>query len=233
MRFHRFYTKIPISNDTFDITDRDLIHQWRSVFRYNVGGQVVMFDGSGTDYFCMISSLRPAGATLMVVSKKRIDIPNKKNIWLCVGLIKKDNFELVVGKAVELGVNHVVPILCERSEKRKINPTRLEKIIIESTEQSGRGDLLSVEKIMTIQEVFDSGILPQEKVAMHPSGISFKQYKDSTNQASFAVFVGPEGGFSDKEIALFQKYNMPVVSLGSTILRAETANIAVASLFLI
>ena len=233
MRFHRFYTDIPISSDTFDVNNKDLIHQWRSVFRYNVGGQVIMFDGSGTDYFCMISSLRPTGATLMVVSKKVIDFSTRKNLWLCVGLIKKDNFELVVEKAVELGVSHIVPIICERSEKRKLNFERLKKIIIESTEQSGRGDLLSVEKIMTTQEVLDTGILPQEKVVMHPSGISFKQYKDSTNQFSFGVFVGPEGGFSDKEIALFKKYNMPVVSLGTQILRAETANIAVASLFLI
>jgi len=233
MRLHRFYISTPIAEDSFDISDRDLIHQWRNVFRYNVGSQVIIFNGSGTDYLCMISSLRSSGATLAVIKERKLDNLLRKNLWLCVGLIKKDNFELVVQKATELGVSHIVPILCERSEKRKINPERLQKIVIESTEQSLRGDLLFVEKTMTIQEVFDSGILPQEKVVMHPGGISFKQYRDSTNQASFAVFVGPEGGFSDKEIELFKKYNVNVVSLGSQILRAETASIATASILLL
>jgi 16S rRNA (uracil1498-N3)-methyltransferase len=233
MRLHRFYISTPITEDSFDISDKDLVHQWRNVFRYNVGSQVIIFNGSGTDYLCMISSLRSSGATLAVIKERKIDNLLRKNLWLCVGLIKKDNFELVVQKATELGVSYIVPILCERSEKRKINPERLQKIVIESTEQSLRGDLLFVQKTMTIQEVFDSGILPQEKAVMHPGGISFKQYRDSTNQASFAVFVGPEGGFSDKEIELFKKYNVNVVSLGSQILRAETASIAVSSLFLI
>ncbi|MES3005064.1 MAG: RsmE family RNA methyltransferase [Patescibacteria group bacterium] len=233
MRLHRFYTSTPIESDNFEFNDREVIHQWKKVFRYNVGSQVIVFDGRGMDYLCMISALRPGGASLMVVNRKKTDFSNRKNIVLCVGLIKKDNFEMVVQKAVELGVNHIVPVLCERSEKRKINPERLDKIIIESTEQSGRGDLMTVSKSMTIQEVLDLGILPQEKVAFHPDGTSFKQYKENTKQVSFAAFVGPEGGFSDKEIELFRKHNMQVLALGQTILRAETASIVVASQFLV
>jgi len=233
MRLHRFYIETTVDSDSIEIENKDLVHQWKKVFRYNVGSQVVVFDGSGTDYLCMISALRPGGATLLVVNRKKIDFSTRKNVWLCVGLIKKDNFELVVQKAVELGVSHIVPVICERSEKRKINTERLQKIITESTEQSGRGDLLVVEKTMSVQEVLDSGVLPQEKIVFHPDGISFKQYLTTTNQVSFGAFVGPEGGFSDKEINLFKKYNVSVVSLGDTILRAETANIAVASLLIL
>jgi len=234
MRFHRFYIQTPITEDTFDITDRDLIHQWRSVFRYNVGSQVILFDGSGTDYLCMITSLRNLGATASVIKKtKTADVTQRKNLWLCVALVKKDNFELVVEKATELGVNHIVPIICEHSEKRKLKMDRMQKIATESSEQSGRGDIPVIHEITTIQELFQNGMLPQEKIAFHPTGIPFKQYRDSTNQTSFATFIGPEGGFSDKEIAQFKSYNIPIVSLGTQILRTETAAIAVASLLLL
>ncbi len=233
MRLHRFYTPNKVSEEEIQISDREMIHQWRKVFRYNVGSQVIVFDGSGVDYLCMITELKPANATLVVVNRKESVENTRKNIWLCVGLIKKDNFELVVQKASELGVTDIVPILCERSEKRKINTERLQKIVIESAEQSGRGDLLEVKEIETIQSVLDKGYLPQEKIALHPSGTSFAHYKNNSKQSSFAIFVGPEGGFSDKEVEMFRKYNIQVLTLGSQILRAETASIAVASQFLI
>lgn len=239
MRLHRFFVHTPISSDTFDISDKDLVHQWKHVFRYNVGSQVILFDGSGVDYQCMISSLRNLGATVEVV-KKIQPLPEatigKKSVWLCMALIKKDNFEWVVQKATELGVSHIVPILCEHSEKRKLNMERMEKIAIESSEQSGRGDIPVIHLATTISDLFESGVLPQEKLVFHTDisgAITFKQYINSTDQASFAVFIGPEGGFSDKEISFFKSYNMPVVFLGRQILRAETAGIAVSSLFLL
>ncbi|MDQ5953253.1 MAG: Ribosomal small subunit methyltransferase [Patescibacteria group bacterium] len=234
MRLHRFYIKTPISGDTFDVTDRDLVHQWRSVFRYNVGSQVILFDGSGIDYLCILTSLRNLGATVSVVKKTQTpDGTARKNIWLCMALIKKDNFELAVQKASELGVSHIVPVICEHSEKRKLNMERMQKIAVEASEQSGRGDIMTVHPITKLADLLSIGVLPQEKVVFHPTGIPFKQYRDSTKEVSFAPFIGPEGGFSDKELELFKTYNMPVVSLGSQILRAETAAIAVSSLFLL
>lgn len=242
MRLHRFFINTDIAKlfeqkETFDIADKDLVHQWKNVFRYNVGSQVVLFDGSGTDYLCIISSIRNLGATVQVLKNhKTADITARKNVWLCVAMLKKDNFDLVVQKATELGVTNIAPIICEHSEKRKLNLERMKKIAVEASEQSGRGDIPVIHPARTLPEVFQLGILPQEKVAFHTDcagAIPFKQYINSTNQNSFATFIGPEGGFSDKEIALFKSYNVPIVSLGAQILRAETAAIAVASLLLL
>src|SRR3972149_5346143 len=91
MRLHRFYVDKPITDETFDVNDRDLIAQWRSVFRYNVGSQVVLFDGSGVDYLCMITSLRNLGATVSIIKKTKNDFVPSCELWLCVGIIKKDN----------------------------------------------------------------------------------------------------------------------------------------------
>lgn len=234
MRIHRFYTKTDINSKNFDITDRDLIHQWKTVFRYNVGSQVIIFNGSGVDYLCMISSLRNLGASLAVIReiKKENEAP-KRNLVLCMALVKKDNFELIVQKATEIGVNTIIPILCEHSEKKKINMDRLLKIAVEASEQSGRGDIPKIEQPTTLDGLFNTGILPQEKIVFHLEGMSFKDYRNNYNHPSVVAFIGPEGGFSQKEINFFQTDNVKVVTLGSQVLRAETAAIAVASLLLL
>ncbi|HEY0221036.1 MAG TPA: RsmE family RNA methyltransferase [Candidatus Paceibacterota bacterium] len=234
MRLHRFYSTTPIQGKTFDVTDRDLVHQWKTVFRYNVGSQVVLFDGSGIDYLCIISSLRGLGATLSVIRETKKDsLTPRKNIWLCMALVKKDNFELIAQKVTELGVTNIVPILCEHSEKKKINLGRLKKIAVEATEQSGRAEVPVIHPEVTLENLFNSGVLPEEKIVLHPEGMIFDKYKSSSSHPSIAVFVGPEGGFSPKELAMFKSYNVQIVSLGSQILRAETAAIAISSLLLI
>lgn len=233
MRVHRFYINTPISSKKFDITDRDIIHQWKSVFRYNVGSQVILFDGSGIDYLCMITSLRNLGATLEVVENREVNMI-RNNVYLCMAMVKKDNFEFVTQKVTEIGVTHIIPILCEHSEKRKLNFERLNKIILEASEQSGRGDIPTIHELMTLEEVFTKGILPQEKMVLHPEGDTLKKYLSGLHETkSFGVFIGPEGGFSPKEIELLKSYNVPIVSLGSQILRAETAAIAISSLLIL
>lgn len=233
MRVHRFYSKTTIKEKKFDITDSDIIHQWKSVFRYNVGSQVILFDGSGIDYLCMITSLRNSGATLEVIENKEVNM-KRNNVYLCMAMIKKDNFELVAQKVTEIGVTHIIPILCEHSEKKKLNMDRLNKIVLEASEQSGRGDIPTVHEIYSIEEVFKKGILPQEKMVLHPEGETLKKYFEGLNEVkSFAVFVGPEGGFSPKEIELLKSYNVPAITLGSQILRAETAAIAISSLLIL
>ena len=233
MRLHRFYVKTPISESRFDVSDRDLIHQWRTVFRYNVGSQVILFDGAGADNLCIITSLRNLGATVEVVEKKKNKMIPKINLWLCVGLIKKDNFELVVEKATELGVSHIVPVLCERSEKKNINIERLQKIVIESSEQSGRGEIPVIHAILELPEILNSNILPKNKMLLNLEGDYVGDVVQEEKIKDLAVFIGPEGGWSERELKLFVEHNIQSVSLGPQILRAETAAIAISSLLLL
>lgn len=233
MRLHRFYLENKIIDKNIEITDKDMLHQWRKVFRYNIGDQVIVFDGSGFDYLCIISSINNLNGTLSILEQKEILKP-KRSIWLCQSIIKKDNFEVVVQKGTELGVTNFLPIVTERGEKKKINLKRLEKIIKESSEQSGRGDLPILHLTQKIEDLLSSGILPQEKIFLDFDFPPLSQYLNSnTEQKSFAIFVGPEGGWSEKEIEIFKKYNVLGFSIGNQVLRAETASIAVASLFLL
>ena len=233
MRLHRFYIETPISEDKFDITDRELVHQWKSVFRYNVGSQVILFDGSGKDYISIITSLRNAGATVEVFKKVKAGEKPKIDLWLCVGLIKKDNFELVTQKATELGVCHVIPVLCERSEKKNLNMERLKRIAVESSEQSGRGDIPVIHDITTVSELISQNILPKERIVLNLEGEYLGDTIQSRNPKEIAVFIGPEGGWSENELKEFAAHDISSVSLGTQVLRAETASIAVVSLLLL
>jgi 16S rRNA (uracil1498-N3)-methyltransferase len=232
MRLHRFYLEKPITEKTFVIEDKDLVHQWKKVFRYNVGSQVIIFDGSGFDFRCLITSIRNLGATLEVLEKTEVRKP-EKSIWLCQAIIKKDNFETVVEKVVQIGAEKIIPIISERSEKKKVNHQRLLKIIKEASEQSGRADLASLSDEIELLDLLESGILPQEKIFFDPNRPPIKEYlKSQSSQRSFALFIGPEGGWSDREMELFAKYNIYGFSFGPQILRAETASTVACGLFL-
>ena len=233
MRLHRFYINKPIPEGVFDISDSDLVHQWRSVFRYNVASQVILFDGSGFDYFAIITSLRNSGATLEIIKKTKNKTKPKINLWLCIGIIKKDNFELAVQKVTELGVSQIIPVLCERSEKKNLNMERLKKILIESSEQSGRGDIPVIHDIIELPDLLNNGILPKNKIALQLKGEYIGDFLEQNNLKDLAVFIGPEGGWSDRETQIFLEHNIPNISLGTQVLRAETAAISVASLLLL
>ncbi len=233
MRLHRFYVTNPINTGTFDITDKELVHQWKSVFRYNVASQVILFDGSGPDYLCMITSLRNLGATVSVVEAIEEMEKPKVDLWLCLGLIKKDNFELVVQKATELGVTHIVPVLCERSEKKNLNMERIHKIVVEASEQSGRGTIPNIHDIRELPDLLKEGILPKDKLALNLEGDYIQDVVTEKNYKELAIFIGPEGGWGDRELKEFEKNAISSVSLGAQVLRAETAAIAASSLLLL
>ncbi len=227
MRLHRFYISSPLSPKSISISDRELIHQWKKVFRYNVGSQVLVFDGSGEESLCIISHTTSSEATLSVIETKTLPSIHK-NIYLCMSVIKKDNFEFVVQKATELGVTHIIPLLADHTEKKKLNEARLKIISIEASEQSGRGDIPTIHPLTTLEALLESGALPQEKIAFHLEGSSLKN-TPAQSVASIALFIGPEGGWSEEEVTLFKKYNISIVSLGSQVLRAETAAVAAVS----
>jgi 16S rRNA (uracil1498-N3)-methyltransferase len=221
MRLHRFYIDMPIEYTKTLTKDERLIHQWRSVFRYNVGSEVILFDGSGTEYDAVIEKLSNREAELRLVSERKGIIPDKK-ITLFQSLIKKDKMEWVVEKATELGVSKIVPIISERSEKKGFNLERAKKIAIEASEQCGRADVSVVESIMGLEECIMDG--EGEKIIFDPTGEPF--YSSIIhNIYSASLFVGPEGGWTEKEIEKFKDLNIKIFSLGNLTLKAETAAI--------
>ena len=232
MRLHRFFVDQNIGAQTeLSINSAELVNQVRRVFRLKKGDSVVVFDGSGSDYECRIEGFgeHPESVTLAVVSSERSRYVPARDLYLYAAVVKKDTFEWIVEKATELGVTHIIPVMAERSEKKSLNEARLRKIAVEASEQSGRG---SVPTIMAIEPVLEAINGLKEKkissVAFHTDGNGFN-FSDGLGDEPLAVFIGPEGGWSEDELDLFHKNKIPVVCLGPQVLRAETAVIAALS----
>lgn len=256
MRLHRFFIgqsangveqKIPSSGEV-TISDVELAHQLRRVFRFISGDKVILFDGSGYDFICEITSFEKESVKFVVQEKIQNKNVPQCEVFLFASLIKNSNYELVLEKCTELGVSHFVPIISERSEKKKLNYDRARKIIKEASEQSGRGTLPKIYDTILLLEVFEQYKVPF--FVFHGSGENFRQSNDkfqispetfaeakvkgqaNVKENKIGILIGPEGGWSENEIKFFKEKNIPIYSLGNQILRAETASI-VASAFLL
>ena len=227
MRLHRFFVNFVIEHTKTTIKDEKLIHQWRDVFRYNIGSEVILFDGSGNEYDSVIEKMNNREAEVRLVSERKGIVPDKK-ITLYQSLIKKDKMEWVVEKATELGVYKIIPIISERSEKKSFNLERAKKIAIEASEQCGRADVPVLECIMGLEEcIMDER---GEKIIFDQTGEPFSFFVIH-NTYPISLFVGPEGGWTEKELEMFKNANAKIYSLGKLILRAETAAIVAISKF--
>lgn len=230
MRVHRFYVTEAIGDKkTLSLEGGDLFHQLKNVFRMQVGAQVIVFDNSGYDYHALISSFEKGEVQLAIVSKKESETTPSREVYLFASIIKKDHFEWILEKCTELGVTHFVPIISDRSEKKNLNMDRAQKIIIEASEQSGRSIIPTVHPITKFEDAITAEF---NCFAFHPTGDIFT-VNHTHNFSPIGIFIGPEGGWTEREIFLFKKHNIAVHSLGCQILRAETAAVAVSSLILL
>jgi 16S rRNA (uracil1498-N3)-methyltransferase len=219
MRLHRFYVLQPLGEEVV-IDDVSLISQWTKVFRYQEGDFVVLFNGDGYDNCYSLDTITKKSCSLTRTKQSPSYIPQQR-ITLCLSLIKKDNFELAVQKATELGVTNVIPVLSSRSEKKNLSFERLGKIAIEASELQ---DLSSV--LLSLTE-------NQTAIYFDMDTEALLSKKEELKNKDLFVFIGPEGGWGPEDLALMNQYSVSGYSLGKTVLRAETAAIAACSLLTI
>lgn len=226
MRLHRFYIApqtIELKHD-FWLHDAALLHQWNKVLRYKTGQHIVLFDGIETERLYNLVELKQNEAHLELVTDFERTVP-AKDVYLLWSLLKKDKNDWVIQKATELGVSHFVPLLAERSEKTNFDVDRATKIAIEAAEQCGRSDIPAVREPMLVSTALDHlGSKVPLFICQQDNEIPPK------NISQLGLLIGPEGGWSDQEKALFEENKLRHVGLGTFTLRAETAAIsAVAS----
>jgi 16S rRNA (uracil1498-N3)-methyltransferase len=234
MRLHRFYLPDVFQAGQITITDQRLIHQWRNVLKFSAKDRLIIFSRDGLEHECELLSLERAFAIVRTNSSK-LSVPRARKVTLYVSLIKKDKLEWVLEKCTEIGISHFAPVISDRSEKLSFNSGRAEKILIEATEQSGFGsvpELLDTKMFIEALEnssgpqlVCDTGSAEQKSDRIHMHAEKF-----SEDAEDIGIWVGPEGGWSERERELFRQNNVQPVSLGPSTLRAETAAI-VASAF--
>lgn len=236
MRIHRFYIEnIDINPENTLVTqETDFIHQLKNVFRYKLGQKIHVFNEKMGEIEVEISEIGKKDMSFKYIRHLNNLVDSKetgKDICLYMSIIKNSNFELIVEKAVELGVGKIIPVITERSIKNNLNFQRINKIIKEATEQSGRVDLMKIGDVVDFKNAI--------KIAKDVSDIvyfgsldqnDFINKDKKNNQVEIAIFIGPEGGFSDEELSMFKSENINPLSLGKHVLRAETAAIVACGL---
>lgn len=232
MRLHRFFVREPIGpKKEVSVHSDELVNQISRVFRLKSGDPVILFDGSGNDYESVIRNYDKQTVTFAVVTSVPSRFVPTRTISLCAAVVKKDTFEWIAEKATELGVTKIIPVVAERSEKKNLNEERLKKIVIEASEQCGRGTVPEIHPIISLKEslewVKENGI---SAIVFHTEGEAFDRTKLHANNNPLEVFIGPEGGWSAAEVEMFHTNKIPIVSLGTQVLRAETAVVAALSL---
>ena len=203
--------------------------------RLTIGEKIILLDNSGWEFETKIKELNKKMATAAIISKHQNKNEPERDVWLFQSLIKQDKFEWVLQKCTEIGVSHFVPIISERSEKKDLNFKRTNKIIKEAAEQSERGKLPTLQPVLKLED-FSPVNGQMLLIAFDPSGLLVHNSKfiipDSEN-TKIGIFVGPEGGWTEKELSWFKSLNVQVFNLGPRILRAETAAIVAATKLLI
>lgn len=215
------------------LTDVGLVHQLKQVFRYRAGDQIVLLDNSGYQYLAEITLITKEEVEVKTLGKEKNEVEPRLKVHLYMSLIKKDHFEWVLEKATELGVSEITPVVSERTEKKDFNEERAIKIIREASEQSGRGVMPIFHETMTLEGVCTkiSGDT-SAKIALHFSDTVLSKAEFS-NTSELALFVGPEGGWGEKDLEIFKKYDVALRGMGKQTLRAETAVVAGLSVVLL
>ncbi|MFZ2152341.1 MAG: RsmE family RNA methyltransferase [Minisyncoccia bacterium] len=225
MRLHRFYiqnenfeTLKP--GDSFICAHPETVKQVGLVLRAQIGDRVRFFNETGEWEFEIMSVSKKE---LLCVAKELVArLLQKKRVILIQSLIKKDKFEWVAQKVTELGVTDIIPIVSERSEKRGLDEKRLQKIIVEATEQSGWGRVVTLHPISTLEETLIE--LTEQNVPLYTLNMGGTS-RLGAEEKSIALCVGPEGGWGEHDQDLFKKNSVKIISLGASVLRAETAAI--------
>lgn len=231
MKQHRFFVEGILENaDEVLLTDRDVIHQMITVLRLSVGDPVVLLDGSGIEFHGVIKEHIKKNLLIAKEKIKKISKTTDVSVHLFASLIKKDKFEWVLQKATELGVTRITPIITDRTEKLSIPMDRADKIVREAAEQCGRADIPFLDEPILLKEALRFCETTPIVLHMHAERINVPQLRETKN---IAVFIGPEGGFSDRDLNQFRNAKAQVVSLGEQVLRAETASVAICSLLLL
>ena len=156
---------------------------------------------------------------------------NIKELWLAFSPIKSNYFNFMIQKATELGVTRFIPIIFDRTIVRKINKERLEKIIIEATEQSNRINIPTLEKPQNLKNFLSNNSKKIDLVFTDLNTSKKKLEVSKEGNKPLCAVVGPEGDFSEKERELILNFkDVKQININQNILRAETATISIISI---
>ena len=232
---HFFVTPQQISGDKIRIEGGDVNHM-KNVLRMKLHEKAEISDGESRTYLCEVEAYEEDVAVLHILEEMEADTEPASKLYLFQGLPKSDKMELIVQKALELGVYQVIPVAMKRSvvrlddKKATKKADRWNSIAESAAKQAGRSRIpevtmpLSYNEALKMAEELDVTLLPYELAGgMEVTREVIRQIKSGQ---SVGIFIGPEGGFEPEEVDAAVSMGAKVITLGRRILRTETAGLA-------
>lgn len=224
----RFYSETPIVGPDASLTGSEA-HHLIHVMRAKVGDVILLFDGGGSEFQARVRRLGRSQVDLDVMDRQAVDRELPFALALGVALPKGDRQRWLIEKATELGVTRVVPLQTERGVAQPVNQalTRLHRTVIESSKQCGRNLLMEVASPMTLENFVQTADARARRLFTHLGAAPLAPIQPAPSApCDVIIAVGPEGGFSDEEVAVAAQVGWQIVGLGPRVLRVETAAVA-------
>lgn len=243
------------------ICSEDLIHQFSRVLRFARGERVILLNNSGYEFVVELQDFSAKKIVGKVLEKKFCETELPVRLVIALAILKNmERFEWALQKGAELGVSAFIPLITDRTERKALGKVeRLQRILKEAAEQSGRGKVPELlveqkfEKIFRRGKFFMDGggdevervgggdepenrgrliVVPHPGVEQKFSEFCREKLVGGAGKFSgeLVICVGPEGGFTDSEIEIAKSRGAHLVSLGNRILRAETVPLVMSAL---
>jgi 16S rRNA (uracil1498-N3)-methyltransferase len=215
------------------VVTNEKAHYLFSVLRCRPGDLLIATDEKARSYTARILTISKKEVNLEITGEYSAGTESGLKITLVQGLLKGEKMDLVIQKTTELGVDIIIPVITERSQIRDTRKLpRWKKIAAEASRQSGRSVIPEIPGHFAFTEVFDTDMVSGQGIIFwerEKEGLA-NVIREFRQRDRIVLFIGPEGGFSEAEILLASERGFVTASLGSRILRAETASIAAVSI---
>ncbi len=238
---HRFFVDHQtLSNNQFHSTDKELCHQVSKVLKMRAGKAVILCDNQENEHTAEWTTVSRSVCEAKIIQKThKPDTSSQRAVHLFVAPLKNQaRWEHSLEKATEIGAASFTPLITKRTESEGLRkPERLERIIKEAAEQSGRTLLPQIHPAIDFEKVLEtSNQQPATRLipTLHEDSKTISSLlENQQSETSYQVFIGPAGGFTEEEIKKAIEHNFCAITLGSQVLRTETAAIVSSALLII
>lgn len=236
-----FVSQNSVQDGKITITGPDVKHITR-VLRLETGESIDVSTGNGIEFVAVIREITSRAVDCEIITEKELSTEPPVKVTLYQGLPKGDKMELIIQKSTELGVDRIIPVICERTvvkldiKKSEERQLRWQRVAEEAAKQSRRTSIPVVSKPIRFEQAVEHlspdvlAVMPWEKQVAGGMRHILKTNWETGRQV--VLFIGPEGGFSPREALLAQTNGVHLVSLGPRIMRTETAGIVAVAVVL-
>lgn len=218
-----------ISNNVITVDDKDLYKHIIKVLRAKVGEKLLFLDEKEIQYETVVQNITSSGFECKITNQYKSERKLGINLYIAQSVLNSDAQTSSIQKATELGVKGIIPLYTDNcAVKESVIKNKIEKwqkIAVESVKQCERADIPTVFEMASLKEIiqkYKQIIVFAERDAQSDFFTYVKQNKINKEE-DILVIIGPEGGFSQKEFDYFKENNIPLITLGNLIYRADTA----------